>query len=198
MTAALFYRLIERLTDIPIPRDAGDFRLMSRRALDILLAMPERHRFVRGMISWLGFRQIPLYYDRRQRFAGETKYPLRKMVQFALDAITAFSTKPLAVASWAGIGMALMSCLLLGYTLVSWFRGEVVLGWTSLMATILLLGSVQLVVLGVMGEYLGRMYEQVKGRPLFVIERVVRTSNGLRYDTVSPLVPPGARTRPYS
>jgi glycosyltransferase involved in cell wall biosynthesis len=177
-TAALFYRLIERVTDVPIPRDAGDFRLISRRALDVLLAMPERHRFVRGMVSWIGFRQVPLPYDRHPRFAGETKYPLRKMFRFALDAITAFSTKPLAIASWAGIAMALVSCLLLAYSLVSWLRSDVVIGWTSLMATVTLLGSVQLVVLGVIGEYIGRMYEQVKGRPLFIIERVVRSSDG--------------------
>lgn len=174
-TAALFYRLIERLTDVPIPRDAGDFRLISRRALDVLLAMPERHRFVRGMVSWIGFRQVPLPYDRHPRFAGETKYPLRKMVRFALDAITAFSTKPLALASWAGVGMALVFCALLAYSLASWLRGETVVGWTSLMATVTLLGSVQLVVLGVIGEYIGRMYEQAKGRPLFIIERVVRS-----------------------
>jgi len=172
-TAALFYRLIERLTDVPIPRDAGDFRLVSRRAIDVLLAMPERHRFVRGMVSWIGFRQVPLLYDRGPRFAGETKYPLRKMIR--LDAITAFSTKPLALASWAGLGMAGLSCALLAYSLASWLRGEVVVGWTSLMATVTLIGGVQFVVLGVIGEYIGRMYEQVKGRPLFIIERVVRS-----------------------
>ncbi len=174
-TAVLFYRLIERLTDVPIPRDAGDFRLMSRRALDVLLEMPERHRFVRGMVSWIGFRQVPLPYDRHARFAGQTKYPLRKMVRFALDAITAFSTKPLALASWAGIGMGFLSCALLVYSLASWLRGDAVVGWTSLMAAVTLLGSVQLIVLGVIGEYIGRMYEQVKGRPLFIIERVVRS-----------------------
>jgi polyisoprenyl-phosphate glycosyltransferase len=174
-TAALFYRLIELLTDVPIPRDTGDFRLMSRRALDVLLAMPERHRFVRGMVSWIGFRQVPFPYDRHRRFAGVTKYPLRKMVRFALDAITAFSTKPLALAIWAGFGTAVISCILLVYALISWVRGEVVVGWTSLMATVTLLGSVQLVALGVIGEYIGRMYEQLKGRPLFIIERIVRS-----------------------
>ncbi len=176
-TAALFYRLIERVTDVPIPRDVGDFRLISRRALDILLAMPERHRFIRGMVSWIGFRQVPLLYDRHPRFTGETKYPLRKMIQFALDAITAFSTKPLALASWAGVGTAVGSIALLVYSLIAWLRGEVVVGWTSLMAAVTLLGSVQLLVMGVIGEYIGRMYEQVKGRPLFIIERIVRSTN---------------------
>ncbi len=174
-TAALFYRLIERLTEVPIPRDVGDFRLISRRALDVLLAMPERHRFVRGMVSWIGFRQTSLPYDRQPRFAGKTKYPLRRMVRLALDAITASSTRPLALASWAGIGMAVVSCGLLAYSLAAWTRGETVVGWTSLMAAVTTIGSVQLFVLGVIGEYVGRMYEQVKGRPLFIIERVVRS-----------------------
>ena len=138
--------------------------------------MPKHHGFVRGMISWIGFRQVPLSYDREPRFAGATKYPLRKMIHFALDAITAFSTKPLALASWAGIGGGLFSIVLLAYALISWLGGGAVVGWTSLMATVTLLGSAQLVVLGVLGEYIGRMYEQVKGRPLFIIERIVRSS----------------------
>jgi polyisoprenyl-phosphate glycosyltransferase len=200
-TAALFYRLIERLTDVPIPRDAGDFRLISRRALDVLLAMPERHRFVRGMVSWIGFRHVPLLYDRQPRFAGETKYPLGKMIRFALDAVTAFSTKPLALASWAGIAMGLFSCALLAYSMVSWLRGEAVVGWTSLMATMTLMGSVQLVVLGVLGEYVGRMYEQVKGRPLFIVERVIRSAASPDHDgdTVAACNDDHARThRPAS
>ena len=177
VTASLFYRLIERLTDIPIPRDAGDFRLMSRRSLEVLMTMPERHRFIRGMVSWIGFRQEPILYDRHERFAGTTKYPLRKMVRFALDAITAFSTKPLALASWIGIATGMFACLLLVYVLISWLRGGTIVGWTSVMAAMAIFGSVQLVVLGVIGEYIGRMYEQMKGRPLFIIERVVRSSD---------------------
>ena len=180
-TAALFYRLIEALTDVPIPRDTGDFRLMSRRALDALLAMPERHRFIRGMVSWIGFRQVPLVYDRQARFAGTTKYPLRKMVRFAVDAITAFSIKPLALASWVGIGTGLFALGLLAYSFLSWLGwvgGKVEPGWTSLMAAIAILGSVQLLVLGILGEYLGRMYEQAKGRPLYIIEDVVRSARG--------------------
>ena len=178
LTATLFYRLIEALTDVPIPRDTGDFRLMSRRALDALLAMPERHRFIRGMVSWIGFRQVPLPYDRRARFAGTTKYPLRKMLRFALDAITAFSIKPLALASWVGIATGLFALGLLAYSFLSWLgwvNGKPEPGWTSLMAAIAILGSVQLLVLGILGEYLGRMYEQAKGRPLFIIEEVVRS-----------------------
>jgi glycosyltransferase involved in cell wall biosynthesis len=178
LTASLFYRLIEKLTDVPIPRDTGDFRLMSRRALDVLLAMPERHRFIRGMVSWIGFNQVPFDYDRHVRYAGTTKYPLAKMIRFAFDAITAFSVKPLALASWVGFITGLFAIALLVYTLASWLGllGEgLVTGWTSLMATVALLGSAQLLVLGILGEYMGRMYEQSKGRPLFVVEQVLRS-----------------------
>ena len=178
LTASLFYRLIGALTDVPIPRDTGDFRLLSRRALDALLAMPERHRFIRGMVSWIGFRQVPLVYDRQARFAGTTKYPLRKMLRFAADAITAFSIKPLALASWAGGLTALFALGLLAYSFASylgWVGGKVEPGWTSLMAAIAILGSVQLLVLGILGEYLGRMYEQAKGRPLYIIADIVRS-----------------------
>ena len=174
LTATLFYRAIGRLTDISIPRDTGDFRVMNRRVLDVFLAMPERHRFIRGMISWTGFRQEPFLYDRQARFAGSTKYPLRKMIRFAIDAITAFSIKPLALASWLGIATGLVACPLSLYTLVSWVQGKTVVGWTSLMAVIVLFGSVQLVILGIFGEYLGRMYDEMKGRPLFIVESVVR------------------------
>jgi len=199
LTAALFYRLIEALTDVPIPRDTGDFRLMSRRALDALLAMPERHRFIRGMVSWIGFRQVPLVYDRQARFAGTTKYPLRKMLRFAVDAITAFSIKPLALASWVGIATGLFALGLLAYSFLSWLGwvgGKVEPGWTSLMAAVAILGSVQLLVLGIIGEYLGRMYEQAKGRPLYIIEDVVRNADhpgpppGEAGELRSPL-PPG-------
>jgi polyisoprenyl-phosphate glycosyltransferase len=181
LTAALFYRLIEQLTDIPIPRDTGDFRLISRRALDILQLMPERHRYIRGMISWIGFRQEPLFYNRQPRFAGKTKYPFRKMCRFAVDAVTAFSTKPLALATWLGLCTGVFAFLLLLYSAISWARGSVVVGWTSLMATMAIFGSVQMIILGIFGEYLGRLYEQGKGRPLFIIDQVVRSQ-------VSPLV----------
>jgi glycosyltransferase involved in cell wall biosynthesis len=191
LTASLFYRLIEKTTDTPIPRDTGDFRLISRRALNVFLTMPERHRFIRGMISWIGFRQEPFLYDRHPRFAGTTKYPYRKMLRFAADAITAFSIRPLAMASWLGIVTGLCACLLLVYSAVSWLRGSVVVGWTSLMATIVLFGSVQMFMLGIFGEYLGRMYEQSKGRPLFIIEQVVR-----RNDPVTAPGPSGLQIAP--
>jgi dolichol-phosphate mannosyltransferase len=176
-TAAFFYRLIEKLTDTPIPRDTGDFRLMSRRALNILANMPERHRFIRGMVSWIGFRQEPLLYDRDKRFAGETKYPLIKMVRFAVDAITGFSIKPLALASVMGFVFACISICLLAYALAGWFFFRTVSGWTSLLVIVTLLGSVQLLVLGILGEYVGRLYEQSKNRPLFVIRSIVRSDS---------------------
>jgi polyisoprenyl-phosphate glycosyltransferase len=192
LTATLFYRLIERLADVPIPRDSGDFRLMSRRALDVLLSMPERHRFIRGMVSWIGFAQTPLQYDRDARYAGETKYPYRKMVRFALDAITGFSTRPLAWASTAGFVFAMLAAGLFVYSIVSWLVWETAPGWTSLMAAMALFSSVQLVVLGIFGEYLGRLYDQSKGRPLFIIESIV-TGEGQR---AGPMLPPMVEVRP--
>jgi glycosyltransferase involved in cell wall biosynthesis len=168
LTAKLFYRLIERLTEVPIPRDVGDFRLISRRALNVFLTMPERHPFIRGMISWIGFRQEPLLYDRHPRFAGTTKYSLRKMVRFALDAIVMFSTKPLALAGWLGAVAGLAGAGLLLAALASWRLA--LAAW----ATMLLLGSAQLITLSIFGAYLGRLFEQAKGRPLFIIETIVR------------------------
>lgn len=172
-TAFAFYRLLNRMVDIDIPRDTGDFRLMSRRAVDILNSMPEHHRFIRGLVSWIGMRQEALPYNRAARFAGETKYPLSKMIRFAIDAITGFSVRPLRMASDLGICFGIGTLLLLAYVLVSYFLGKTVEGWTSLAVVILALGSAQLFVLGVMGEYLGRLYMESKGRPLFIIQEVV-------------------------
>jgi glycosyltransferase involved in cell wall biosynthesis len=173
VSAFAFYRLLNRMVDIDIPRDTGDFRLMSRRAVDILNSMPEHHRFIRGMVSWIGMKQEALPYERAARFAGETKYPLSKMIRFAIDAITGFSVRPLRMASYLGICFGIATLLLLGYVLVHYFLGNAVEGWTSLAVIILALGSVQLFVAGVMGEYLGRLYIESKRRPLFVIQEVV-------------------------
>ena len=175
LTAALFYRLLRRLVDIDIPLDTGDFRLMSQRALNILNGMPEQHRFVRGLVSWIGFRQEALPYARAARFAGDTKYPVSKMLRFALDAITSFSIRPLRIASWLGVGAGIGGLLVIIYVLGAWISGYTVSGWTSLMVITLVLGSSQLLVAGVMGEYLGRLYLESKGRPLFVIESVVQS-----------------------
>ena len=181
-SAFAFYRLLNRMVDIDIPRDAGDFRLMSRRAVDILNSMPEQHRFIRGMVSWIGMRQEALPYERAARFAGETKYPLSKMIRFAIDAITGFSVRPLRMASYLGIIFGIATLLSLAYVFVHYFLGHTVEGWTSLTVIILALGSVQLFVVGVMGEYLGRLYMESKGRPLFVIQEVV-CSNELVHET---------------
>jgi dolichol-phosphate mannosyltransferase len=172
-TAALFYRLLRRLVDVEIPADTGDFRLISRRALDVLNAMPEQFRFIRGMVSWIGLRQEALLYDRAQRAAGETKYPLWKMLRFAVDAITSFSIVPLRLAAALGVMLGLGSGSLMSYALGSWLSGHTVSGWTSLMMVVLIVGSAQLMVLGVFGEYLGRLYMEAKRRPLFVIDSVV-------------------------
>jgi dolichol-phosphate mannosyltransferase len=174
ITAAAFYRILESLTETKIPRDTGDFRLMSRRAVNVLTAMPERHRFIRGMVSWIGFNQKPLLYDRDARYAGETKYPLRRMFRLSLDAITSFSIKPLALASLVGVVAAALSVFLLLFTLASWLTGGNAAGWTSLMAAMTFIASLQFILLGIHGEYLGRLYEQSKERPLFIIEGVYR------------------------
>lgn len=173
-TASLFYRLLNTLVDVKIPVDTGDFRLISRKALEILNAMPEHHRFIRGMVAWIGLEQRPLPYRRDKRFAGETKYPIRKMLLLALNAITSFSIVPLRIASFLGIFVSFLSVLLLGYTGFSWLVNDTVSGWTSLMTVVLVLSGVQLLVLGVIGEYLGRVFVEGKRRPLFLIEEVVR------------------------
>ena len=147
---------------------------MSRRALEVLNAMPEQHRFIRGMVSWIGLKQEPLPYDRQARAVGETKYPLGKMIRFAVDAITSFSIKPLRAASYVGFFFALCAVLALGYALVSWAQHATVPGWTSVMVVSLVLGSTQLLILGVLGEYLGRLYMETKQRPLFVVDRIAR------------------------
>lgn len=171
-SAYFFYRLLDRMVDIDIPTDTGDFRLMSRRAVDVLNSMPEHHRFIRGMVSWIGLRQEAIAYERSARFAGETKYPLSKMIRFAIDAITGFSVRPLRVASYFGICFGVAAVLLLGYVFMHYFTGRSVEGWTSLALIVLTLGSVQLMVAGVMGEYLGRLYVESKGRPLFIIQEI--------------------------
>ncbi|HET7575493.1 MAG TPA: glycosyltransferase family 2 protein [Sphingomicrobium sp.] len=171
-TAHGFYRLLSRATDVDIPLDAGDFRLMSRRALDALLAMPEQARFIRGMVAWIGFRQVPFPYDRQQRFAGVTKYPLSKMIRFALDALTGFSSAPLKLASQFGIWLSIGSVVLILYIAYAWLTGMSIQGWTSLMLIVVVIGAVQMFVLGLMGEYIGRLYNESKRRPLYIVQEV--------------------------
>ena len=177
-TAAGFYRLLSRATDVDIPVDTGDFRLMTRRALDALLAMPEQARFIRGMVAWIGFRQMPFVYDRQERFAGETKYPFSKMLRFALDALTGFSSAPLKLASHVGLWLSVGSVLLILYIAYAWAAGRNIPGWTSLMLIVVIIGAVQMFVLALMGEYIGRLYNEAKGRPLYIVQEIAGEGSG--------------------
>lgn len=193
LTAALFYRVLDRVTDTPIPLDTGDFRLMSRRALDAFLSLPEQARFIRGMVAWIGFRQVPFLYDRAERHAGETKYPLAKMIRFALDAMTGFSTAPLRFASHFGLALTGASLLLFVYIAIGFFTGSAVQGWTSTMLVVVLLGAVQMFVLGMIGEYLGRLYVESKRRPLYLVADVAGPIGGkatLGYQAEAPALVP--------
>ena len=172
-TATAFYRLLNRLTSIQIPANVGDFRLMSRRAVDQLRQLREKDRFVRGLVSWIGFNQTGLTYSRDKRYAGETKYPYRKMIKFAFDGITSFSTVPLKLATWTGYGAALLAVLYLLSVFVQKMLGYTVDGWATIMVAMLFMGSVQLICLGILGEYLGRIFNEVKPRPMYVIQDVV-------------------------
>lgn len=200
LTAALFYRVLDRVTDTPIPLDTGDFRLMSRRALDAFLSLPEQARFIRGMVAWIGFRQVPFLYDRAERHAGETKYPLAKMIRFALDAMTGFSTAPLRFASHFGLALTGASLLLFVYIAIGFFTGSAVQGWTSTMLVVVLLGAVQMFVLGMIGEYLGRLYVESKRRPLYLVADVAGPIGGkatLGYQAEAPaLVPESPAAKP--
>jgi glycosyltransferase involved in cell wall biosynthesis len=170
MTASLFYRLLGRLTNVQIPANVGDFRLMSRRVVEQLRLLREKDRFVRGLVSWVGFRQTGVTYHRQARQAGETKYPLQKMVKFAFDGITSFSTAPLRLATWLGYLAAALAVLYLISVFVQRAMGITVEGWATIMVAMLFLGSVQLICLGILGEYLGRIFNEVKPRPMYVIE----------------------------
>mgnify|MGYP003575142570 CR=1 FL=1 len=177
-TAKLFYRLLTRLAEIDIPLDTGDFRLMSRRALDALLSLPEQARFIRGMVAWIGFRQVPIVYDRAERHAGETKYPLARMMRLALDAVTGFSTAPLRFASHIGLWLVAASLLLVAYIGFAFLTGQAIQGWTSLMLVVVVLGAVQMFVLGMIGEYLGRLYIEAKRRPLYIVAEIAGRADG--------------------
>jgi len=170
ITAATFYRLIDRMSDTPIPRDTGDFRLLSRRAVDALRQLRERHRFMKGLFGWVGFKQVAVRYHREPRAAGASKFNFWKLWNFALEGITSFSTVPLRIATWIGLMTALVAFIygtvIIAKTLI---YGEPVRGYPSLMSVMLFLGGTQLVALGIIGEYLGRMYEESKRRPLYLI-----------------------------
>lgn len=169
-TARAFYRLINRLSEVPIPLDTGDFRLMDRRVVDALKRMREKHRMLRAMTSWVGFRQVAVPYSRAERFAGTSKYPLRKMLAFALDGIISFSAIPLRVVTTVGLCFSALSMLGILYAVVMrLLTSNWVPGWTLIFITMLLIGGLQFIFLGVMGEYVGRIYSEAKDRPLFLV-----------------------------
>lgn len=173
-TAKLFYRLINYLTDIDIPLDTGDFRLMDRKVVKKLRQMKEHRRFIRGMTSWVGFKQTGVHYVREERFAGETKYPLRRMVKFATDAITGFSYFPLQLATFLGFLIAVLSALFILVVILARLSGyQAFAGQATTLVMVLFLGAVQLISLGIVGEYLGRIYDEVRGRPLYIVNEAV-------------------------
>ncbi len=174
-SAKLFYKLLAGASKVAIPGDAGDFRLMTARIVRVLVGMPEKDRFVRGMIAWLGFKQVPFVYDRQARFAGETKYPLRKMLRFALDAFLGFSMSLLRISTIFSVVAMIVIIILAAYSLIQWARGNTIEGWTSLALLSTFIGASQLVVMSIIGEYVGRIYIASKERPLFVIDRIVRS-----------------------
>lgn len=173
-TASVFYKLINRVSSVDIPEQAGDYRLLSRRALSALLAMPEQARYLRGMSSWIGFEQAEVSYTRDARYAGETKYPLRRMLHFAGDAVTSFSATPIRLVAGLGFLSVAVCFVALAWTLyVRLFTDETVAGWTSVIVVVLFLGGVQLLSLGIIGQYVGRIFDEVKGRPLYFVDEIV-------------------------
>jgi glycosyltransferase involved in cell wall biosynthesis len=173
-TSAAFYRVLQSLTDVDIPVDTGDFRLIDRKVCDALKQIKERNRYVRGLISWLGFRQTGVEFVRDKRFAGETKYPLKKMLRFAFDAITSFSFKPLKLSSYVGVTISLGGFAYLMVVLyLKFFTDRTVTGWASMMAVSLFFNGVVLMMLGIIGEYIGRIYDEAKGRPLYVVRETL-------------------------
>lgn len=175
MTAKYFYRFINKMSDMEFPTDTGDFRLVDKKVIQAIRLLPEKNRYLRGLFTWVGFSQYALEYDRQERHAGTTKYPLRKMLKFATDAITSFSVKPLQIALNIGLFTMFIAFLILAWSIgVKIFNPtQVVHGWTSLIGSIVFLGGVQLFTIGIIGEYVGRIYEEVKRRPLYIVERTM-------------------------
>ncbi len=183
-SAHVFYWFLGRLTALDLPQAGGDFRYMSRRVVDALLAMPERNRFLRGMTRWAGYEQTTIEYERAPRAAGASKYTVRKMFGFGWDAVISFSSVPLRIASWLGIAFSFLGLVYLAYVIgIRLFTQQAVAGWTSVVAAVIVLGGVQLLCLGIIGQYLGRMYDEIKGRPLFLI-----AEDTSRRDVSSPTI----------
>ena len=175
LTAKVFYRLLNYLSDVKFPVDTGDFRLMDRKIINEFNALKEKNKYIRGLISWMGFKQAPCYYEREERFAGETKYPLRKMLKFAMIGLFYFSKKPLKVATFLG-----SVCVLLGLIFVLWMLinrfilgGATVQGWISTIVIVVFFGGVQLLTIGVLGQYIGNIFDESKGRPEYIISEKI-------------------------
>ena len=175
LSAKLFYQILNALSDTEIPKDTGDFRLVDRKVVDTINNMPEHNKFLRGLFSWVGYKQIPFEYEREERFAGETKYPLRKMLKLASDGIISFSTKPLKLVGLLGFISIVISILILIYALLSYFLklNQLSAGWTSLMVAITFFAGVQLLSIWIMSEYIGRIYDETKQRPQFIINKKI-------------------------
>ena len=173
LTATAFYRLMARITSVNIPRDTGDFRLLDRRVVDALVKMREHHRFMRGLSAWVGFRQEAVFYERQERYAGTTKYPLRKMIHFSLDAITSFSHLPLELATSLGFLLAGISLLGIVIAIILRIFTGAIVGQASTLILVLFLGGIQLIFLGIIGEYLGRIYDEVRARPLYIAREIL-------------------------
>lgn len=175
VTAKLFYRTLKHLTSVDIPVDTGDFRLIDRKVCDVFKLLKEKNRFIRGLVSWIGFKQTYVEYVRDERLAGETKYPLKKMIRFAMDGILSFSYIPLKIASFLGFLISGLSFLYLIFVLVQklFYPTGLVPGWTSIVAVLLIFNGIILILLGVIGEYIGRIYDEVRGRPLYIIDKKV-------------------------
>lgn len=190
-TARAFYRILNSLAERPLPRDSGDFRLIDRKVIQAFQMLPERNKYIRGLISWLGFRQAPLEYDRAPRLAGTTKYPWSRMVALAKDAVFGFSKKPLKLATNLGLaGVSIGVCLIV-WVLVGWtfHLPGLVRGWSSLLAVVVFFGGVQLLCVGLIGEYLGQIFDEVKNRPSYIVDRITRVKNSLRSNDSSPKIP---------
>lgn len=174
-TAKMFYKVLNGLSDVEIPKDTGDFRLADRKVIDVINSLPEHNKFLRGLFSWVGFKQIPLEYERQERIAGKTKYPLKKMLKLASDGITSFSTKPLKILGVLGFIAVLVSMMILIYALISYIfnLNQLTAGWTSLMVTITFLGGMQLLSIWLISEYIGKIYDESKGRPEYIIDKKI-------------------------
>lgn len=174
-TAKMFYKTLNALSDVEIPKDTGDFRLVDRKVVDTINSLPEHNKFLRGLFSWVGYKQIPFQYERKERFAGKTKYPLKKMLKLASDGIISFSTKPLKIVGGLGILSIVISFILLIYALISYIfkLNNLSAGWTSLMLGITFFAGVQLLSLWIMSEYIARIYDESKNRPQYIIEKKI-------------------------